>query len=178
MSVGRIKIFSETTGNRGNILEKMAVGAIRAGLDCELVTGFDYEACDVAVMWGLAKEGTGRSRLSKLRQKLCNDIVSQHRGRVVMMEAPVFGRQVSPHVGRSWLVKKLFPNSGRWTPRFLATPRLVIDPYSHFRIGFGGFPDDGGLSLSPFCENRWTPLAHKLGLPAVKPFRKDGGMSW
>lgn len=174
MSVGRIKVFAETTGNRANILVSMATSARRVGLECQLVTGFDYEQCDVAVMWGLVKEYVPRSRLSRRRQDLREDIVTRHRGKVVFIEAPVFGRNVKPHASPSWLIKRLFPHWAFRMPRLFSSSRAVIDPYAHYRIGLGGFPDDGGLALSTFCSNRWPKLSGQLGLPALRPFRTGG----
>ncbi|WP_421694723.1 hypothetical protein [Aestuariivirga sp.] len=174
MSVGKIKVFASTSFNRRRILQLLGKSAQRKGHDCEIVEGFDYSECEVAVVWGLPKQKRGESKASATRQKLRHGVFEQHRGGLVVVEAPVIGRRVQPLRERPKLISKIFPDAAPWTKMLFPQAKANTDRFAHYRIGFGGFPDDGGLALGPFCAGRWQSLSRKLGLPDVSPYRKTG----
>lgn len=144
------------------------------GLDCQIVESSEYAACDIAVVWGVPKPEEGKAGAARKRQQLRQDIAERHRGSIVVLEAPVCGRRVRPQQNRPWLIRKLFPPNAFWTPTRLNPPRSVVDPFAHYRIGLGGFPDDGGLALAPYVSNRWQIMADRLGLSEPKPYRMSG----
>ena len=174
MSLGRINVFAATSVRRGPVLRAMGLSAQSQGLDCHIVEKSGYAPCDVAVVWGMPKPETGKIGTARKRQQFRHEIVERHRGPVVVLEAPVCGRRVTSQGRPPWLIRKLFPANAPWTPKGLNPPRSLLDPFAHYRIGLGGFPDDGGLALAPFCHNRWQTMAESLGLPAMRPYRKEG----
>jgi hypothetical protein len=174
MATISIKVFATSSLRRSSILRAMGKGAQRVGLDCEIVEELRYADCDVAVVWGLPKSDFGNSSRAKERQRFRHDLFARHTGTVVVVEAPVVGRRVKPRGQRPWLFQKLFPNESPWTQFLLPKSRSTLDPFSHYRIGLGGFPDEGGLALAPFCKGRWAELSRRLALPEIRPYRKDG----
>jgi hypothetical protein len=174
MAKVRIRVFTASNMRRSPVLRRMGHAAQRLGLDCEVMPELRYADCDVAVVWGLPKSDPGNSSKARERQKFRHDIFHRHSGSIVVVEAPVFGRRLKPRRHRPWLFEKLFPADARWAQALLPQPRPTLDPFSHYRIGLGGFPDEGGLALAPFCKGRWAQLSDRLGLPEIRPYRKEG----
>jgi hypothetical protein len=135
------------------------------GLDCEVIEDLAYAECDVAVVWGMPKERSGRSVASIERRKFRQDVFARHSGRIVVMEAPVLGRRVKAPANLPLLIRKLLPKF---------QTRKTLDPFAHYRVGLGGFPDEGGLALAPFCTGRWKDLSRRLGVPEPSPYRAEG----
>lgn len=169
-----IKVFAASSMRRSRILRLMGESAQREGLDCAIVEDLRYADCDVAVLWGHTKGSAGKSERAKERQRFRFDLVHRHRGSVVVIDAPVVGRRLKPRRQRPWLFQKLMPASASWTDYLLPASRSALDPYSHFRIGLGILPDEGGLALAPFCTGRWAALSGRLGLPDIRPYRQKG----
>ena len=140
MGVGKIKVFKATSVRRGQVLLDMGLAAQRLGLDCEVIEDLAYSECDVAVVWGMPKERSGRSIASIERRRFRQDVFARHSGRVVVMEAPVLGRRVKAPANLPLLIRKLLPKF---------QTRKTLDPFAHYRVGLGGFPDEGGWRLRP-----------------------------
>lgn len=173
MSVGKIKVFLSSKYTRKRPLQLIGESARRLGLDCEMVTEPRYSDCDVAVIWGLVKD-TGRSAASIRRHELRRTILERHGGQTVVIEAPTIGRRVRSPGSKPWILRNLFPATAPWT-RLLLPERLYRnDPFHHYRIGLGGFGDDGGLALAGHAPPRWQALSAQLDIPPVKPWRRDG----
>ena len=170
----KIIVFAATSPKRNNVLLAIGRSAKRHGLDCEIVHSFGYQACDVAVVWGLPKSKTVSRKLSKMKAGCRQEIFGHHQGQFIVLEAPVLGRRVSARFKRSWLARTLLPSRAPWTRLFLPKSAYRADPFSHYRVGLGGFPDEQGLALAQFCEGRWCPLAKRLGMPEVQPYRTAG----
>jgi hypothetical protein len=170
----KIVVFASTSAQRRHALHAIGFSAKRLGLNCEISNAHGYKECDVAVVWGLPKTKTGKSRLSQRKSLSRQDIFERHQGRFVILEAPVLGRRVRPRESRHWVMKALFPESAPWTRFLLPEASYKPDPFDHYRVGLGGFPDQGGLALAPFCGNRWESLSRRLGIPEVLPYRKEG----
>ena len=86
MSAGKIKVFMATSMRRGPVLRGMGESARRLDLDCDIVMDQRYSGCDIAVVWGMPKVTLGSSKGSEKRQAFRNDIVSRHRGPIVVLE--------------------------------------------------------------------------------------------
>jgi hypothetical protein len=170
----KIIVFAATSAKRNNVLLAIGRSAKRHGLNCEIVYSFRYQACDVAVVWGLPKSKTVNRELSKKKAECRQEIFGNHQGQFIVLEAPVLGRRVSPRFKRSRLAKTLLPSRAPWTRLFLPESSYRPDPFSHYRVGLGGFPDQGGLALAQFCDGRWDLLAKRLAMPDVLPYRTAG----
>jgi hypothetical protein len=173
MSVGRIRIFAATSLNRSSVLRMMGQSGQRLNLNCAVVDGWHYLPCEVAVVWSVPKTASGALKRGR-RQMLRHEIFTQHKGRIVVIEAPVLGRSVQHRKARPWLVRKLLPEGAAWTPMLRPKSNATHDPFAHYRIGFGAFPDQGALALGPYCPGRWQTLSRQLGLPDVSPYREQG----
>ncbi len=174
MAKARIRVFTASNMRRSPVLRCMGEAAQGLGLDCEVMQELRYADCDVAVVWGLPRSEFGRGSRAKERQKFRHDILHRHSGSIVVVEAPVFGNRTKPRRRRPWPFEKLFPADARWAQVLLPQSRPTLDRFSHYRIGLGGFPDEGALALAPFCKGRWAELSHRLGLPGIRPYRKEG----
>ena len=170
----KIIVFAATSDRRNTVLLAIGRSARRHGLDCEIVHSFEYQPCDVAVVWGLPKSKAVNRKLSKMKAGCRQDIFGHHQGQFIVLEAPVLGRRVSARFKRSWLARTLLPSRAPWTPLFLPESAYRADPFNHYRVGLGGFPDEGGLALAPFCEGRLRLLAKRLDMPEVQPYRTAG----
>lgn len=175
MSLGRIKVFLGSKEARKKPLRLIGESAQRLGFDCEMVTGLHYSDCDVAVIWGLIKKdkptwGEAAIRRHELRRA----ILERHPGQTVVIEAPAIGRRVRAPGSKPWILHKLFPASAPWTRLLLPERFYKNDPFHHYRVGLGGFGDDGGLALAGHAPPRWQALSSQLGIPPVKPWRRDG----
>jgi len=169
-----IRVFTGSGMRRSPVLRRMGQAAQRLKLDCEVMPELRYADCDVAVVWGVPKGDSGKSSRAKERQKFRHDILHRHTGSIVVLEAPVIGRHLKLRGHRPWPFEKLLPADAPWAQFLFQPSRSTLDPYSHYRIGLGGFPDEGGLALAPFCRGRWAKLSERLGLSAVRPYRKEG----
>jgi hypothetical protein len=170
----KIVVFSGTTRRRRRLLIALANSARGVVKNCTVNDALRYVDCDVAVVWGLPKPLGMKKKKASDRQRLLNEIFSVHRGKIVVLEAPVIGRKIISSGSRPWWIRTFFPANASWT-HFLLPERLYLsDPYHHFRIGLGGFPDDGAMALAPFAPARWETFRLQLGLPVPRPWRKDG----
>lgn len=153
----RIAIYPETAriGLRLEALRAFAVALAKTPHQVDWVEQSDYRASDLAIVYGAPGIGDGRRR--QIRQK----ILEQHKGPVLIVETPLFGRKVPALAStRSGL------------PGFLA--KAPQEGFGHFRIALNGsFQDTGDFRASPSDPERWEKLACELGL-TVKPWRQDG----
>lgn len=176
--IGKVKVFGSSVSSeqKRRILSAMATSGRSAGLDCELVFDRSYTLCDVAVVWGMAKDPEQATLRAPDKLRLRNDIHASHRGPLVIVEAPVLGRRVPPWRKRPWLARNLIPRNSGWAQRF-AWAQADYEILKEFRIGINGcLGDDGGFALAPYAagERRWAATAQRLGLPRLKPYRKSG----
>lgn len=175
MSVGRIKVFLGSKDARRLPLQLIGESALRVGLNCALVTDMHYSDCDVAVIWGLVKDvGAGQSAAASRRHSLRRDILERHRGQTVVIEAPTIGRRVRAPGSKPWILRNMFPAAAPWTRLLMPERFHRNDPFHHYRVGLGGLGDDGGLALADHAPPRWRALSAQLGIPPVKPYRRDG----
>ena len=85
----KIIVFAATSPKRNNVLLAIGRSAKRHGLNCEIVYSFRYQACDVAVVWGLPKSKTVSRKLSKMKAGCRQEIFGHHQGQFIVLEAPV-----------------------------------------------------------------------------------------
>ena len=153
-----IAIYPETAklGLRLEALRAFAVALAKTPHQVEWVEDNDYRPSDLAIVYGSPGVGEGRRR--QIRQK----IISQHKGPVLIVETPLFGRKVPALAGAG---------GGLLTPFLGKAPE---EGFGHFRISLNGsFHDNGDFRNAPTDATRWDRLACELGLQ-VKPWRADG----
>lgn len=111
-----------------------------------------YSRCDLAVIYGSPGIGTGRRR--RIRQA----IISRHKGPVLIIETPLFGRKV-PMLQRGAL-PFLRSSSG--------------ETFDRFRIALNGcFWDNGIFCNEPTDAQRWERLRRELALE-IRDYRRQG----
>jgi hypothetical protein len=154
-------------------LQALHASARRSGFDSQIVVSAEYRPSDIAVLWGLPKSHDPDRSRREIRVR--NLVFEQHKGPIVVIEAPLLGRWVSRKRKRTPLMKALFPASAPHTRWLLPKDRYLDQVHTWFRVGIGGgFPDDGGFRLYDVRSERWPRLKERLGLSDPKPWRTDG----
>ncbi|WP_162918941.1 hypothetical protein [Taklimakanibacter deserti] len=158
----RIAIYPETAkvGLRLETLRAFATALAHTPHQVDWVEDKTYSPCDVAILYGAPGIGEGRRR--QIRQKILNE----HKGPVLIVETPLFGRKVPAIAAAAGGLLK------GGLPHFLA--KAPAESFGHFRISIGGsFHDTGQFCNEPTDPLRWDRLAAELGL-TVKPWRATG----
>lgn len=111
-----------------------------------------YRGCDLAIIYGSPGVGVGKRRAAR------QAIISRHRGPLLIVETPLFGRKV-PLITR------------RRLPFLRASSSETFD---RFRVALNGcFWDNGIFCNEPTDALRWDRLRHELGLEC-RDYRKAG----
>lgn len=156
----KINVFLQSASRHENNLRAGLLafyqGLKNAGEDVDLVTEARYAPCDVAVIYGCLKEGTGTI---ETRRNICE----AHDGTLVVLETPFLGRRIRRE-----------DKGLRAFIRRLRNKRTIVDVMAHFRVGLNGpFYNTGDFCNAGSPADRWELLRREFDLD-LKPYRTTG----
>lgn len=164
----RIAIYPETAklGLRLEALRAFAKALARTPHQVDWVEDKDYRPADLAIVYGAPGIGEGRRR--QIRQK----IIDRHKGPVLIVETPLFGRKVPAlTAGSSDGTGDGETGTGFAGGLFSRPP---AESFSHFRVALNGaFHDTGQFCNTPSDLKRWDKLAAELNI-TLKDYRRSG----
>ncbi|OJV54753.1 MAG: hypothetical protein BGO36_03745 [Burkholderiales bacterium 68-10] len=126
------------------------------GMRVTPTSGWLYQPCDVAIMYGLANP-----QRRSLQGQLRNSIYREHKGPIVVVESSLLGRSFRPAV----------PN---WVAALRRRPLRPRQVHPYFRVALdGALGDDADFCATGSPPDRWDAQRRELGIK-VAPYRRRG----
>jgi tetratricopeptide (TPR) repeat protein len=126
------------------------------GMRVTPTSGWLYQPCDVAIMYGLANP-----QRRSLQGQLRNSIYREHKGPIVVVESSLLGRGFKPAV----------PN---WVAALRRRPLRPRQIHPYFRVALdGALGDDADFCAAGSPADRWDAQRRELGIK-VAPYRRRG----
>lgn len=126
------------------------------GMRVTVTPGWEYQPCDVVVMYGLANPPR-RSKQGLLR----NALYREHKGPIVVIESSLIGRSF----------KQRLPG---WLSALRRRPLRPRQAHPYYRVAVGGaLGDDADFGAQNSPPDRWERMQAEFGIQ-LRPYRTDG----